>query len=811
MKDDGGGKERGDRLQALWLEHVAGESPAGSAELAEAIRAGGPLADALRADDEIHRLLDALGRSAHDEQAFVDQVGLLASAEASSDRFVSAVDRHIDATEALLARRRGEARAARPPRRWALVLGAPVVALAAAAALALWVRSERATTSDDAGAVAMQRTPTVASGTLTVADGARLGLGQEVPEGAVLASDQGRSCVRLADTSQICLERATRVTLAPRDQRGRLRVAVDAGKVAAAVAHQRPGETFTIGSAAGDVTAVGTAFSVELGGERGAMTVRVVEGAVRVERRAPAESGAAGAPVLLRAHRALAAATRSEWRMTSEEERDEWSLVRADTAQVATARPATPPAAPQPAAPVTDRAGTAGEGATAGPGGEVSALLALADALRARGRLRDARAIGDRLARRHPGHRDVERMVAELRLPPPVQPWNATPAVYRINAGGERYVDPRGNVWAADTFGVGGVHSGDIDEEIDGTDMDPLYRCERVVFPRDKMSYHLPLEDGEYVVRLHFAEIWAGTIKRNMRKFDVAIEGETVLAGYDIAAEVGPMTATVKQVVTTVRDGTLDIEFAHVVENPKISGIEVFALAPGEPPPPAPAPPTVFPPLPLAATDALYRVNAGGREYVDPEGRRWEADAHFNDTGLGAAKYQEIAGTDLDPLYQTERRSFVTRRNLVYSFPLPPGRYLARLHFAVLHPSNQVGVEVFDVLLEQTPVLKALNVFAEAGMFTALIKEVETTVSDGALDLSFGPIAGRPNISAIEILPLPATAPPPGAGCGVVSGRAVPGLSLLLALAAAGWLRLRLRAGRRAGAGAATCGAPSTR
>src|SRR6185436_9545029 len=99
-------------------------------------------------------------------------------------------------------------------------------------------------------------------------------------------------------------------------------------------------------------------------------------------------------------------------------------------------------------------------------------------------------------------------------------------------------------------------------------------------------------------------------------------------------------------IVTEVHDGSLDIELEHVVENPKISAIEVFALEPGAPPPPAPARPAVFPPLPLPPTDALYRVNAGGREYVDPQGRRWEADSYFNDSGLGAARYVDIAGTE---------------------------------------------------------------------------------------------------------------------------------------------------------------------
>src|SRR5205814_6675195 len=98
-----------------------------------------------------------------------------------------------------------------------------------------------------------------------------------------------------------------------------------------------------------------------------------------------------------------------------------------------------------------------------------SALLELVDALRARGRLRDAQGICDTLARRYPGRSDIERLAAELRRPPPPQPWNATPAVYRINAGGDRYIDPQGNVWSADSHYTGG-HSADTWEEIDGTD-----------------------------------------------------------------------------------------------------------------------------------------------------------------------------------------------------------------------------------------------------------------------------------------------------------------------------------------------------
>ncbi len=695
-------------------------------------------------DEELQRMLDALGRSRATERQFVQRVEDLVMAEVTAERFVSAVQKKIDAAAP---RRRGRA--------W--LLAAPL-ALAAAALIVVAMHALRSGAPEGPAPVA-----TVVAGTLQES-ARRLEVGQEAPRDAVLTSEDGRACLRLRDASHLCLEQGSRVRVAAEG-----RVQLEAGKVAAVVTHQKPGQTFTIQTAVAEVVAIGTAFSVELTEEGASAIARVVQGTVLVV--PPGRARGQGTEV--RAHQALAASIGRRWRMSSEEEREEWSLVRAQAVPVVTALQTAEAPPPEP--------GGVDGGAQEG---EVAALLRLADALRARGRLRDAQGICDGLAQRYPDHPEIERIAAELRRPPPAQPWNATPAVYRINAGGGRYVDPRGNVWSADAHYTGG-HSGEFLEEIDGTDMDPLYQSERFVFPGETLTYNLPVPDGAYVVRLHFAEIWAGTVKRNMRQFDVVVEGVKVLAGYDIAGEVGSMTATVKQVVTTVRDGSLDIQFRHVLENPKVSAIEVLALTPDAPPPPAPAPPTVFPPLPLPSTDALYRVNTGGREYVDPQGRRWEADNYFNDTGLGAAQYVDIAGTDLDPLYQTERRAYVlpSRGPLVYSFPVPPGRYLVRLHFAELNPAAGAGSNVFDVLVEKTEAFRRLDVFAEVGALRALAKEVETTVSDGVLDLSFRPIAGRPRISAIEVLPL-AVGAPGAAGCAVGgAGSASPALALALALA----------------------------
>jgi hypothetical protein len=74
-------------------------------------------------------------------------------------------------------------------------------------------------------------------------------------------------------------------------------------------------------------------------------------------------------------------------------------------------------------------------------------------------------------------------------------------------------------------------------------------------------------------VRLHFAEIWFRAPGR--RVFDVALEGRRVLEDLD-AFRAGFATAKVESFDgIQVRDGVLDIEFAHGADTPFISGIEV--------------------------------------------------------------------------------------------------------------------------------------------------------------------------------------------------------------------------------------------
>jgi len=153
----------------------------------------------------------------------------------------------------------------------------------------------------------------------------------------------------------------------------------------------------------------------------------------------------------------------------------------------------------------------------------------------------------------------------------------ADKGIIRINSGSEfGYTDPQGNSWFADKtykeggFGnVGGglAHRGPI--EITGTDNHEIYRSELW----GQSAYRVTLANGNYLVRLHWAETYGAN-----RKFDVTIEGKTVLKDLNPLKEAGGRSkAFFREFTIEVADGVLDIEFpCEKGGPPMINGIEAI-------------------------------------------------------------------------------------------------------------------------------------------------------------------------------------------------------------------------------------------
>jgi len=145
----------------------------------------------------------------------------------------------------------------------------------------------------------------------------------------------------------------------------------------------------------------------------------------------------------------------------------------------------------------------------------------------------------------------------------------------RINSGGPQ-LTAGGNVFSADLFASGGELFDNI-VSINGTTDDALYQTERW----GNFTYNIPVPgQGAYDIRLYFAEIYFGVDVNGGigdRVFNVSIEGNPILSNFDILSEVAPATALIKEINDVqVNDGLVTIQFTGVVENPKISAIEIL-------------------------------------------------------------------------------------------------------------------------------------------------------------------------------------------------------------------------------------------
>lgn len=302
--------------------------------------------------------------------------------------------------------------------------------------------------------------------------------------------------------------------------------------------------------------------------------------------------------------------------------------------------------------------------------------------------------------------------------PPPPPPPSST---IRVNAGGPAYTDSSGNVWSADTNYAGGSLFSTT-APIKNTITPVLYQTERY----GNSQYQFSVPNGTYSVNLKFAEIFM--TQRGQRVFNVAINGTAVLTNFDIIAAAGaPFTAIDKPFTVSTTTGTITIQLTTVVNNAKISAIEIV---PGTaPPPPA----------------STIRVNAGGAAYTDSSGNVWSADTGY----AGGSIYTTtlpIKNTSSQTLYQTERWASTFQ----YQFSVPNGTHTVNLKFAEIF-MTQPGQRIFNVAINGSPVLTNFDIVAQAGSDTAIDKAFSVTTTTGSITIQFTSVVDHAKISAIEI------------------------------------------------------------
>ncbi len=171
------------------------------------------------------------------------------------------------------------------------------------------------------------------------------------------------------------------------------------------------------------------------------------------------------------------------------------------------------------------------------------------------------------------------------------------------------------------------------------------------------------------------------------------------------------------------------------------------------------------PPPPETGVSVPFRLNSGATStYTDPAGLKWGVDQYYAASGSNGTNSttNSIAGTDKDTMYKSERWGVSS-----YNIPLAEGTYTLKLHFAEINPAS--GTRIFDVSAEGKALLSNYNISAEAGDFTAAVKEYTVTINDGVLNISFTKTSNATKLSGLEIVDYVTPPPPPAESFGTAN------------------------------------------
>jgi hypothetical protein len=203
----------------------------------------------------------------------------------------------------------------------------------------------------------------------------------------------------------------------------------------------------------------------------------------------------------------------------------------------------------------------------------------------------------------------------------------------RLNTGGSLYNGAAGITWQTDAYAQSGAtyEPGELGAtDILNTTNDKLYRSERFggAPGQPALRYAIPMPNGTYTVKLHFAEIYWGVGGHGggigSRVFNVSLEGTQVLTNYDIYKKATKaLKAVIETKSATVNDGVLNIDLSATVDNAKISAIEVIV------------------PTSAAAAESVFWTDPVG---VTVDGNSLTETGDIAGWGSGAVSTQTLSG-----------------------------------------------------------------------------------------------------------------------------------------------------------------------
>lgn len=156
------------------------------------------------------------------------------------------------------------------------------------------------------------------------------------------------------------------------------------------------------------------------------------------------------------------------------------------------------------------------------------------------------------------------------------------------------------------------------------------------------------------------------------------------------------------------------------------------------------------------------RVNLGGEDYKDSKGEIWHVDKVYTPGSWGCLN---LAQTDVlttsDPISNTQDmklfQSIRMAEEIVYRFDVPNGDYEVGVFFAEIYWETG-SAEQQDVYIQGKRVLRAFNIFDEAGHDVALVRRFTAKVTEGSLEVRFVgrslPMHSGARACAIEVKPI---------------------------------------------------------
>lgn len=172
-------------------------------------------------------------------------------------------------------------------------------------------------------------------------------------------------------------------------------------------------------------------------------------------------------------------------------------------------------------------------------------------------------------------------------------------------------------------------------------------------------------------------------------------------------------------------------------------------------------PGNVYVGAPLASTNVLYRVNAGGAAIASVDGGPdWASDngptSTFHNTGSSTATFSALTAANLvnvpatTPLgiWTQERNDPAGGNEMRWTFPVTAGAATqVRLYFA----SRSTTTRRFTVQIDGVTKLASYDPNVDPGVGKGTMKSFDIT-SDGTVNIDFIHVAGNPQVNAIEIL-----------------------------------------------------------